>query len=682
MSTQRGYFHVVIKIVAVHSLMLIFSITSIASAATYYVSNNGSNENSGFHTDQPLKSIQAAMDRMRSGDTCLIRGYPHCDYTYRETVTVKADNITITNYKDEYVLVSGLDDVSGNWEKYKDFHRIQCDNPVSQVFVNKQRMNKARYPDKTNNDMMDDSDSAPAYFESDMITRDGKKQGTVDFSGGVSWPENYWVGATLVGQGGKRTSANIGIVIASQGNRLTCDEVTYRWGDGRSQTCGEGIGFITDHLNTLDSQAEWHWQDGWLYLWAPGSVNPDTIMVEARSRLLGLDMRGRTAVTVKGIHLKASSITMAEANGCTLSDVSVRYVTPFERVPQKVGKFHDGSCYNDWGALPFEDGKSGVYVSGTGNTIKNMYIAYSWFDGILLDGTNHLVENCLVEKVGWMGMRSVGILAYGDNITVRRNTVGYTGTYGICGGNRGATFQPEKYAKNLLLEYNEVHNFCLITADAGGIYVNHQGGPPAYSVIRYNVLHDFGPVALPDKETGEIAIHPRNITGIYIDNGSTYYEIHHNLLYSTEPYRSAICLNASDYTDIYNNTIWGLPPYSGIWVALRSGIEAVAIKNNLCNRVFGIMPLDIGPPYTADTDTVDYSHNRDNALADEFVNADEGDFRLVQGSAAIDNGMALPGINDGYNGAAPDLGAFEYGGDAWKAGSDLIMPEFIDENTP
>ncbi|MFC1765053.1 right-handed parallel beta-helix repeat-containing protein [Planctomycetota bacterium] len=677
MLTQQSCFHALTIKVVVFSFTLTFSMTSVADAATYYVSNNGSNENAGLNTTQPLKSIQAAMDKMRSGDTCLIRGTPHCDYNYREAVNVKADNITITNYQDEYVLVTGLDLVSGGWEKYKDFYRIQCDNPVSQLFVNQQRMDKARYPDKTNNNMMDDTDGAPAWYESDMITRNNKRQGSVDFTGDVSWPEDTWVGATLVGHAGKRTSANMGIVIASKGKRLTCDEVTWRWGAGQSQTCGEGIGYITDHLNALDAQTEWHWQDGWLYLWAPGSANPADIAVEARTRLLGLDMRGRTAVTVKGLHFKAASITIAEANGCTLSDLSVRYVVPFERVPQKMGRFHEGGAFNDWGAVPFEDGKSGVYVSGVGNTIKNMYVADSWFNGIILDGAHHLVENCLVEKVGWMGMRSVGILAYGDHITVRRNTVRYVGTYGICGGNRGATFPYEDYAKNILLEYNEIHNFCQLTADAGGIYMNHQSGPPAHSVIRYNVLHDFGPVALPDKETGEIAIHPRNITGIYLDNGSTYYEVHHNLLYSNEPYRSAICLNTADHVNIYNNTVWGIGPYSGIWV--RTPVRAVEVKNNLCNKIYGIMRADQGPPYTTDKEALAFSHNRDDAKADEFVNVNEGDFRLVQGSAAIDQGMALPGINDDHKDAGPDLGAYEYGGDAWKAGSDLSRLEFIDE---
>jgi len=37
------------------------------------------------------------------------------------------------------------------------------------------------------------------------------------------------------------------------------------------------------------------------------------------------------------------------------------------------------------------------------------------------------------------------------------------------------------------------------------------------------------------------------------------------------------------------------------------------------------------------------------------------DFSLRPGSAAIDRGTVIPQVTDGYTGAAPDLGALEYG---------------------
>lgn len=47
----------------------------------------------------------------------------------------------------------------------------------------------------------------------------------------------------------------------------------------------------------------------------------------------------------------------------------------------------------------------------------------------------------------------------------------------------------------------------------------------------------------------------------------------------------------------------------------------------------------------------------------KFVGPPNGAFDLQVGSAAIDRGVALPGINDGFRGSAPDIGAFEYTAD-------------------
>jgi hypothetical protein len=41
--------------------------------------------------------------------------------------------------------------------------------------------------------------------------------------------------------------------------------------------------------------------------------------------------------------------------------------------------------------------------------------------------------------------------------------------------------------------------------------------------------------------------------------------------------------------------------------------------------------------------------------------AEDVDFRLKPGSAAVDRGVVLPNITDGFTGQAPDLGALELG---------------------
>jgi hypothetical protein len=50
-----------------------------------------------------------------------------------------------------------------------------------------------------------------------------------------------------------------------------------------------------------------------------------------------------------------------------------------------------------------------------------------------------------------------------------------------------------------------------------------------------------------------------------------------------------------------------------------------------------------------------------NADPQRLYNPEEMDFSLKPKSAAVDAGMVLPTINDGYTGKAPDLGAFEIG---------------------
>ena len=51
----------------------------------------------------------------------------------------------------------------------------------------------------------------------------------------------------------------------------------------------------------------------------------------------------------------------------------------------------------------------------------------------------------------------------------------------------------------------------------------------------------------------------------------------------------------------------------------------------------------------------------DRSDPQRLYNPEELDFRLKPGSAAIDAGIELPSITDGFTGKAPDLGAYELG---------------------
>jgi hypothetical protein len=63
----------------------------------------------------------------------------------------------------------------------------------------------------------------------------------------------------------------------------------------------------------------------------------------------------------------------------------------------------------------------------------------------------------------------------------------------------------------------------------------------------------------------------------------------------------------------------------------------------------------------------------DHSDPQRLYNPEDLDFRLKPGSAAVDAGVELPGITDGFTGRAPDLGAYELG---------LPLPEYGPRTAP
>ena len=67
--------------------------------------------------------------------------------------------------------------------------------------------------------------------------------------------------------------------------------------------------------------------------------------------------------------------------------------------------------------------------------------------------------------------------------------------------------------------------------------------------------------------------------------------------------------------------------------------------------------------------TVDYDvfvnvprlDGKDLRSVQKLYKAEDLDFRLKPNSAAVDRGIALPNVTDGFSGQAPDLGALEVG---------------------
>ena len=593
-----------------------------ADAAVYYVSPNGDDLDEGS-INSPLKTIQKAADIMVAGDVCYIRAG-----IYRETVKPKNSGapgspITFLPYNNENVTITGTDRISA-WQVHEgNIYKAYVKSKVTDVFADWKLMNIARFPNNISDNMLD-----PTF-------------GIVDNGLGKTYPDisnleddtlsgGSWKGARLFLLGGLAWVAWDVQIEDQQGSKIF-----FKWPGGSEDVMKPEKGnkyFISGVLNALDTEKEWYYDETaqTLYFYAPGGVNPSTVPVDVRVRQFGFDLSNKAYIKMSGLTFFGANISFDNADNCELKDSKVVYVTSYFVA--------DG--FNRDGKLTLGSSGLGVALGGTSNKIVNCEIAHSWGDGISIFGDGNTIENCLIHDVDWSATDSAPITTAGRNHIIRHNTLRDAGRSAIV----------HRKTASVKIEYNDIYNYGVLTTDLGATYCYETEGEG--SVLAYNWVHD-----------------PKNLSaGIYLDNNSSDFIIHHNVVWNCY---SGVTTNKNGTNhQIYNNTIWKCSYAMTAW-----GLDGTVIKNqktynNLSDK--------------ADFVANDFKKNR--TVADpKFVDAANGNFMLTAESSAIDYGIEIPGYTDGYTGAAPDAGAYEYGGIAWTAGTDIkesSIPVPLDTYTP
>ena len=583
----------------------------------------------------PYRSIQKAADVMVAGDICYIK-----KGIYRETITPKSSGLTFKNFNNEYVLITGLDLIT-NWEAYeKGIMKTGSDKKITQVFVDGKRMNWARYPNEDGNMFnITDMDSVNIHTE--------EPTGLVTFSKMESKPVDYWKGGWFVGQPTNRNwwTAHRGLIASSTGKTITATDLSRNWFNPKSQFTGHGAGYIIGTLAALDTMGEWHWQEKTLYLYPPKGIELKNKIVEGRTRIHGFNISGVNKITLEGLHFKAADIHMPKSDSSTINKCTVRYPGIFSTF-----FINSGTQREAWG--DFENGASGIYVGGDHNLIVDSYVGKTWSHGVSLWGNFNTLKNSTVEGVNWMGERMSAVWVPGNDNKVIHNTIRESGRDGIELGNNNFFI---KYARRALIQFNHVYNISYFCPDAGFLYTNHQGGTNEYANtdISYNIMHDL-------KFRNNNSAHG----GIYLDNGSSGYKIHHNVIWNS---KSGIHINDLSISHrptgvhVYNNTLVDVI-FAINWN--KGGPTARIITRN-----------NLGTVQSFEGTT---TSNNLKVSVDVFKNHAERDYSLNKGVAPIDAGIHIDGITVDTIGP-PDLGAFEYGIPKWKAGSDITIPIFIDE---
>jgi len=601
--------------------------------SVYFVSNSGSDTNAGTLV-RPFATIQQAASIAEPGDTVFVRGG-----TYHETVTPSHSGtasapIVFEPYNGESVTLTGADPVGG-WAGYRGpiFQAAQpwdLGGGNNQVFVDGVMVNEARWPN-AGGDLFH-----PATVTADTIASSvspagpfgGVATATIT-SSSLTQAAGALDGATIHIAPGEGWVWQTGTVIDSQPGQLTYQ---YTQLNTSYQIPRDGNRFyLTGQLQMLDSPGEWFHDSasGTLYLWTPQGDSPGAHDVEAKHRLFAFDLSGLSYITVRGFNLFAATIdTSASSHDITLSNLDARYVSQATIDPNPF-------------ATKLVPPTTGILLAGTNISLRDSTIAFSTGNGVALAGSGDTVQNCFIHDIDYAGGDEAAILIRGDNNQVLYNTIWNTGRNGIT----------NYFSAGDRILNNVVHDFGLLTSDAGGIYTWKTAG--AGTEIAYN-----------DVFSGHAGGFGN--TAIFLDNGGDNFLVHHNVAWNVD---SALKLSAPAYDDqVYNNTLVGTTFSLGS--NYPPDMTGSVVENNVLDG-----PIYWGPG-------VMQQHNLTGGDPG-FANPAAGDYQLAAGSSAIDAGMVIPPYTDGYAGSAPDIGAYEFGRAPFSGGATVVnTPVFTAQGSP
>ncbi|MFD0960972.1 hypothetical protein [Paenibacillus chungangensis] len=649
-----------------------------ASDNTYYVATTGSDTTGDGSKNNPWRTIQKAADTMVAGDTTVIR-----EGIYEETVKPSQSGeegkaITYKAADGEKVVVSGADTVTG-WEELPDTSEFAWaqNKPIYRAYIGtdlatttypkidgtvgtkqlaldvyvqnsngiEQQMNQARYPNMQADKLYDklELDNYGALVDGGMTF--------AEFNG-ENKPNDYWKDATIMYTGSHvRWSAQTSIITGSVNNRVTFDApLAKEW---HRIAAPQSRFYIFNKLEELDAQTEWHYEDGYLYLWAPNDADLTAgaaPKVSIKQRKWAFDLSNKDYINIEGIQVFGASANLEDAHYNVISDTQFKYISsdPWIHFTYSRGGWGDHATISPWWDSTWTD--VGVYIGGSHNVLENSLLENSFGDVVTVKGSNNTVRNNIMRN-GNSNVTEAGVLSViGSNHDILGNTM----------YNAGRSVLQFNFVQGSRLMYNDIYNSGKLSKDLGVAYCYITDGKG--TEIAYNWVHD-------NLAEGAGA-------GIYLDNGSSNFILHHNVTWNAETMEGIFLNSPAVNHQIYNNTLVNSHGGSGSAVGINSPMENVKVYNNLSTN----LPITLG---NDQKNNVRYENplfageifdalNVSNTPVYDLVKSSKdlkGDvFALEANSPAINKGIAIDGFTDYVTDGTPDAGAYEYGQEVWIAG--------------
>lgn len=587
-------------------VLLLINLTGCSTDPGHiFVSPEGDDDNPGT-IQKPFRTIEKAASVTGPGDICYLREGTYSEVLRPVRSGERGNPVTFRSYNGERVVVSSMEPVSGWTFDSAQVYKAQVEADLGQenmVMAGGVLCDLARWPDNTDGNPY----TLNSLRNSGGSEREIKKDAFLEYEGGI--PDHPWEhGGSLFFFGDAKGSGWLAwrsFIERKDGNRIWF-RLPSSW-VGSYHAPGDGGEFFLQGIReVLDHPNEWYLDSaGTLYIQLPDGGMPEAGEVLMRTRKLAIDLSGLDHIVIKDLAVFGGSIMVTGgASHNHLSGITSYYGN------------HTAGIIDGY----YTEGRS-VFIDGDDNRLERSEVAFGAGSGIFVSGKGNVIENCLIHDFNTLGCYDGPvILRNGERTVLRMNTIYNAGRDGIM-----------LFHKDSEVAYNDVSRTNLIAHDCGPIYTL---GGPYNSEIHHNWFHDIG---------GRGKLYKG--TGIYLDNSSVGFSVHHNVVWNTSWSSIHININGKDL-EIYNNTFWNGSEVMGWWRP-KAG-EAFNLKEDahLTNvRVWNNL---------SDDDNWDPQAILEGNLTldhDPFLDSRAGDFRLKE-----DLGK--------------NVGAYEFGGAEWKAGID------------
>ncbi|NUQ61496.1 MAG: right-handed parallel beta-helix repeat-containing protein [Pirellulales bacterium] len=596
----------------VYLTILLSLLIHSASAAEYHVSPAGSDEAAGT-AQAPFRTLSKASAALHPGDICILH-----EGVYRETLTIPRSGepdkpIRIQAAPGARVVISATEPLKTTWTRQAGgVYVARIDPPPAQLFFDRQMAQEACWPNGAYGDLMDrpcvKAEEGTGY---ERIV--SKKLPPGDFNGGYA----------LIWRGGAWTNATVRIKDYRPAESLAFDPPfkpqsdQYHQGDAFKPRAGNRF-LLVGSPAALDAPGEWlaDPDTGLTYFLPPSGKSPENLQLEIKARDHALVLRGSSHIVVGDIEFFGGVLDLTGSNHCVLENVRSFYSNHFTRTAQQVP--------------PYPANR----IQGNHNTLRRCHIAYSAGTGLDIGGEGNTLTNCVIHDIGYMGTYDGAVQVKGTKGTV----IDHSSIY-----RSGRDLILHHQAENLRITYCDLHHAVMLNDDAGATYAWGTDGKG--SVIAYNWVHQ----SVQD-----------HTVGIYLDNFCKNFLVHHNVVWACGS--SGITLNCDAHNHLVaNNTIALCPKAFGTFAYHRYTPDQTGtrIVNNLL-----LAPFDPTDPSHV------ISGPKGAILEANASGAVDAGGMPTPGSTAIDAGVVVSGITDGFRGAAPDLGAYEWQSPLWHPGAD------------